>query len=275
MSQSGREERKLEYKMSKTSKLKIGFAGARFLGVECLKFINKRRDVKIAHVCFPSRTRKVWWKDVVDEDEVERLGLKITPWEKWDNLKFDLVFSVLHDRIFKKHHIENAKYGIVNLHTAKVPEYRGCNVFSHSIMNGEIRHGLTLHYVDEGIDSGSVVSETSLSIRKEDTAQTLYDRAQKKAAIFFKKIAPKIIDYAKKGRFHPAKSQDETRANYYDRDSLSNKEVSLDWNKEKLYNFVRAVDFPPLEPAYILVGEKKVYLTVSKLKKISINGAYR
>ena len=113
------------------SKLRLGFAGSRWLGIECLKFINGRNDIDISHVCFPTKTKKVWWKDVIDEDEVIKLGYRITPWEVWENLKFDLVFSVLHDRIFKKVHIRNSKYGIVNLHTARVPEYRGCNVFSH------------------------------------------------------------------------------------------------------------------------------------------------
>lgn len=40
------------------------------------------------------------------------------------------------------------------------------------------------------------------------------------------------------------------------------KEINLNWNKEKIYRYIRALDFPPFEPPYFKVNNKKVYLTL-------------
>lgn len=245
-------------------KLKVGFAGARWLGVNCLKYIKSNKDVEITHVCFPQKSEKVWWKDVADHEEVEKMGYKITPWEKWKNLKFDLIFSVLHGGIFKKDHLDRSKFGIVNLHPAPLPEYRGCNSYAHAIMNGDKYYRVSLHYVNEGIDNGPVVGQNTIKILDSDTGFSLYEKAQTSALGLFKEHANSIIADAKKGEKYPSRKQDESKAKYYKRDSLSNKEAHLSWEAKKLINFVRALDFPPFEPAFIILNGKKIYLTLNQ-----------
>lgn len=245
-----------------SSRLKIGVAGARWLGVECLKFLSSLSDVKISHVCFPKRAGRAWWRDVVDEDEVEKLGYKITPWGKWRDLNFDLVFSILHGKIFKKNHIENCRYGIINLHPAPLPEYRGRNSYAHAIMNGDKTYRVSLHYIEEGIDSGRILGERTLPIKIEDTGRDLYDRAQKVAFELFKNKVPIILKNARFGKLTRARIQDESRARYYPRTSLDDKKVDLSRPPREVYNFVRALDFSPFEPAFTVINGKKVYLTV-------------
>lgn len=252
----------------KGKKLKIGLTGARWLGVECLKFLSSLSDVEISHVCFPKRDDKVWWKDVIDEEEVEKLGYRITQWEKWDNLNFDLVFSILHGKIFKKNHLENSRFGIINLHPAPLPEYRGCNSYAHAIINGDKIYRVSLHYIEERIDSGKIIGEKTLPIKIEDTGKDLYDRAQKVALELFVKNVPLILKNALSGKLTRARVQDESHARYYPRTSLNNKMVDLKKPPIEIYNFVRALDFPPFEPAFTLISGKKIYLT-AKIPRIS------
>lgn len=248
----------------KQRKLKISIAGARWLGVNCLSFLAGIDGIEITHACFPNKKEKVWWKDVVDEDEVRKIGFKITPWQNWQDLKFDLVFSILHGGIFKTAHLNNSRFGVINLHPAPLPEYRGCNSYAHAIMNGDKTYRVTMHYVDEGIDDGPIIGQNSIGIEDNDTGYSLYKKAQKSALNLFKQYAPKIIEYAKDGKLFPAKKQDESKANYYKRDSLKNKEANLNWDNKKLYDFVRALDFPPFEPAYIILKGRKIYLTLNQ-----------
>lgn len=242
-------------------KLRIGFCGARTLGVECLRFLARRDDVEIVAISMPRRGRRVWWTDVVDEDEVEKLGLVITPWNEWGKFEFDLVVSVLHDRLFRKEHLERARLGIVNLHTARVPDYRGCNTFTHAVLNGEKRYGVTLHYVDEGVDSGPVIARMSEPILATDTSFSVYQRVQPVAYRLFCRVLPKVLALGLKGRRYSAKAQDEKRASYYSRTALPEREVDATWEAEKIDRYVRAFDFPPFEPAYIVVDGRRVYLT--------------
>src|SRR3989344_6691916 len=151
-------------------KLKIGFAGARLLGSNCLKEVLKQPGLEITAICFPKADEKVWWTDIIDEKEVKKLGFKITPWPEWKELKFDLIFSVLHGKIFKPAHLENTRLGIINLHPAPLPQYRGCNSYSHAIMNGEKKYGVSLHYIDEGIDTGAIIGINHFPILETDTA---------------------------------------------------------------------------------------------------------
>lgn len=241
----------------------VGFAGARWLGVECFKYLAKRKDVEIKAVCFPKKVEKVWWKDIVDEEEVKKLGFKIIEWEKWQNIRLDLAFSVLHGGIFKQRHLDNYKLGAINLHPAPLPEYRGCNSYAHAIMNGDRKYKVTMHYIESGVDTGPIIDQGVLPITSEDTGFSLYQKAQEVALEVFRKNLPAIIGQALNGSRVKAKHQDEKKANYYKRDSLYNKEVNLSWKSKDIINFVRALDFPPHEPAFTMLGGRKIYLTAS------------
>lgn len=257
--------------MSKKQKLKVGFAGARWLGIMVLKEIVKNPNLEVTNVTVPDKTVSVWWKDVVDENEVNALGFSITPWSAFKDLEFDILFSVLHGGIFKKAHLDNTRFGIINLHPAPLPEYRGCNSYSHAIMNGDKSYGVTLHYVDEGIDTGEIISIDHFPIYSTDTARTLYDRSQPKALALFKKSFPGIIDQALRGKKAKSTKQDEAKAAYYNRSSLEDKQVDLSWDQLKIERSIRGLDFPPFEPAYLILNNKKIHLTFGGLKTSSLN----
>lgn len=72
--------------------------------------------------------------------------------------KAELGFSVLGSHIYTPEEIEATPLGIVNLHLAPLPAYRGFYSFSHAIANGEEEFSVTLHYVDEGIDTGPIIA---------------------------------------------------------------------------------------------------------------------
>lgn len=241
-------------------KLKVAFAGSKKVGIECLKFLKNIKDIEIIAVYVPPKTKKVWWKDVIDEEEVKKLGFKILPWEKWNNLKADLVFSVFHSYLFKKNHLKNYKYGAINLHFAPLPDLRGCNLISWAIILGKKDYGVSLHYINEGIDSGDIIDVLRFPVDDNDTAFDLYNKAVKYGLELFKKTVPFIIKEAKKGKKYPAVKQDLKKGRYFSRDSLKDKEVNLNWPKERIYNFIRGLEFPPFEPAYIKYKEKKIYL---------------
>ncbi|WP_197740079.1 formyltransferase family protein [Vibrio taketomensis] len=55
--------------------------------------------------------------------------------------------------------------------------YRGRNPLNWALINGESKFGITVHYVDEGIDTGDIVEQRLYSITQEDNYQTLLDKA--------------------------------------------------------------------------------------------------
>ena len=76
----------------------------------------------------------------------------------------DLLISVAGNEIFKTPLIELAPLGCLNLHTALLPKYRGLMPSFWVLKNGENETGVTVFYVDEGIDSGPILVQERIKI---------------------------------------------------------------------------------------------------------------
>jgi methionyl-tRNA formyltransferase len=69
--------------------------------------------------------------------------------------------------------LQTPRLGSVNVHPGLLPEYRGAHVLQWAIVNGERETGVTLHYLDEGIDTGPVIAEQRVPITEDDDAASL------------------------------------------------------------------------------------------------------
>lgn len=243
--------------------LNVLFCGARWLGLECLRELKKNPDINVVGAVVPKKTENVWWTDVVDQDIVGELGIELLDWKSATQMQnLDIAISVMHNRIFKKKFIDNVKYGVLNIHPGPLPFYRGSNHYSHALMNGETWYGITLHYIDTGIDTGPIIDLYWTEIDPNDTARTLYDRVQRLGIKLFRDKLPEIIQCALEGGQVASCAQDDEKARYYKPNSLDHKEVDLNWPNEQIYNFVRGLQFPPFEPAYFRHHGKKKHLRI-------------
>jgi hypothetical protein len=156
---------------AKAEPLRVGLFTARPLGEACASIILGDDSVEVVG---RSHRATGWW------------GTTRTP--DLDDDVFaaapDLVVSVLTDHIFTRDEI--AVCPIVNLHPAPLPEYRGCNSYTHAIINNEAQYGVTLHRVDAGIDTGPIIRKHSVPILSDDTGRVLHDRAQVTALAMFR-----------------------------------------------------------------------------------------
>src|SRR5262249_49192194 len=76
----------------------------------------------------------------------------------------DLNVSVSYDQIVRRPLLESAPRGFVNFHAGKLPHYRGKNVVNWALINGETEIGMTGHFMDEGIDTGDILVQRTLSV---------------------------------------------------------------------------------------------------------------
>lgn len=242
--------------------LKTLFCGARWLGMECLARLAVSAQIELFGAVVPGPENDVWWSDVRDADFTDALGVKRVPWRVARKTRgLDLVVSVLTPCIFRAPLIDSVRYGVINLHPAPLPQYRGCNSYSHAILDGAQWYGVTMHYVDEQIDTGPIIARAPLQIKAQDTAWTLYQRAQPLAYRLFEEQLPRILHQAQHGRRMPSWPQhQEGEPAYYRRDSLADKRVDLDWPAERVARKVRALQFPPFPPAYFECAGERVEL---------------
>ena len=74
------------------------------------------------------------------------------------SLQPDLIISCRYDYIFDADVIHMPKHGILNIHPGALPFYRGLFSPFHGLKNGEKRLGVTVHWIDEGIDTGNIIA---------------------------------------------------------------------------------------------------------------------
>ena len=80
--------------------------------------------------------------------------------------KPDLIISIAGNQIFKSDLINIPTSGIINLHTADLPKYRGLFPTFWALKNNESKIGVSIFFVDEGIDSGPIIVKRMVDVRE-------------------------------------------------------------------------------------------------------------
>ena len=92
-------------------------------------------------------------------------------------------------RILSKDFVKNFKGKILNIHPSLLPKYKGLNTHQRVITNKEKYSGCTVHFVDSRLDSGKIILQKKVKIKKSETAKSL----SKKILIQEHKLYPKAI----------------------------------------------------------------------------------
>ncbi len=80
---------------------------------------------------------------------------------------------------------------IINIHPSLLPKYPGLRAWEQALAAGETVAGCTVHYVDEGIDTGEIIAQAEVDVMPGDTAETLHARIQEAEHILY----PEVIDF--------------------------------------------------------------------------------
>ena len=79
-------------------------------------------------------------------------------------------------RIISPYFIKKYKNRILNIHPALLPAYPGLNAQKQAIQNGAKFSGCTVHFVDEGVDSGPIIVQSVVKVTNNDTEKTLSEK---------------------------------------------------------------------------------------------------
>lgn len=80
--------------------------------------------------------------------------------------KIDIIVLAGFMRILSKFVLENIKVPIVNIHPALLPKYKGLNAIERAFHSTDQRIGITIHYVVEEVDSGEIILQKSIKLRR-------------------------------------------------------------------------------------------------------------
>jgi methionyl-tRNA formyltransferase len=88
--------------------------------------------------------------------------------EKIKSLSADLIISIRYGVILKKPIIDMAKHGVINLHSGKLPDYRGVMATFWALLNSDEQLSTSLHFIDDStIDTGRVIAHSTLQVQQD------------------------------------------------------------------------------------------------------------
>jgi methionyl-tRNA formyltransferase len=167
------------------------------------------------------------------------LKVKIVDLNFVENEEKVLLLSIHYDTLFKTANFKSNR--LFNLHFSNLPKYRGLYTAILPILHGESEVGVTLHKVDDGIDTGDIVAQRTFNLPEDITARELYDRYEQQAFMLFQETFLKLFT-----QDYKLTSQDNSQASYFSKKSLdfNNLEIDLQWSSGRIDRFIRAFHFP-------------------------------
>ena len=88
----------------------------------------------------------------------------------------DLICLAGFMKILSKNFIKNFRGKILNIHPSLLPKYKGLNTHEKAIKNKDKYSGCTVHFVNSKLDSGKIITQKKVKVKKFDTAKSLAKR---------------------------------------------------------------------------------------------------
>jgi len=173
---------------------------------------------------------------------------KSVEWIK--NLNPDVIFCFGWSSLIKKDILAVAPMGIVGYHPAKLPKNRGRHPLIWALALGLKESASTFFFMDEGADTGDILSQVDFEISYQDDARNLYDKVAEIALIQIEEFIPAL----EKGTYTRIK-QNEKKSNDWRKRNELDGEIDFRMNSRSIYNLTRALT-KPYVGAYIKFNEK-------------------
>lgn len=88
----------------------------------------------------------------------------------------DIFVAAAFGQILSKEILEMPRYGCVNIHASLLPKYRGAAPIQWAVINGEDKTGVTIMQMDEGLDTGDILTQREVLIAQEETGESLFEK---------------------------------------------------------------------------------------------------
>lgn len=175
------------------------------------------------------------------------------------DLGADVAVSVFFGFILKPDFLGLFSRGTINLHPALLPYNRGSYPNVWSIVEGT-PSGVTLHWVDRGVDTGPIIAQRPVGVDPVDTGETLYSKLERASLALFQETWPAIAAGAAPAVPQPLEAGTSHRTR--DVDGIDEIDLDRPTTARAVIDLLRARTFPPFRGAYFRAGGRKVLVRV-------------
>lgn len=186
--------------------------------------------------------------------------------EKLKNLDIDLIVTCAYGQIISKEVLDMPKYGCINVHASILPKYRGSAPIQWCLFNNDDVTGVTIMYMDEGMDTGDIIKIKEIPILDSDNVGTLHDKLSKLGCDLLLEVLPTI--------FNKTNDRIKQGNNYTMAPMIKREDERLDFNEEgkKIIGKIKGLNPWPLANIIINNQEIKVLEAEFVQKKVDNTG---
>lgn len=237
------------------------------IGLQIAHYLKKQNENIVALIIHPS-SNEILADSIKNEvkpsycfDATEMYDQKVL--HTLQSLKPDIGICAWFGYILKKEIINLFPCGIINTHNSYLPYNRGKYPQSWAIAT-QSPYGVSLHYIDKGIDTGDILIRKRIPISIIDNGATLYNKGIDTVIKIFKRHWPAI----KTNKIQRVKQRLNYATHHYARqiDSLDKIELNKKYKAIDLINQIRARNFNNKTYAYFIYEGKKIYIKMALSK---------
>lgn len=172
--------------------------------------------------------------------------------EKLRDISPNIIIVAAYGKILPKELLDIPSSGCINIHASLLPRFRGAAPIQRAILEGDERTGITLMYMEEGLDTGDMIAKSETNIGNK-TADELHDELADMGAELLIEYLPRIIS----GDIFPEKQSDELSCYA---PMISKNDGFIDFSKDAAYveRQIRAMDSWPTAFTYMNGQQMKI-----------------
>ena len=246
--------------------MKVGYFADGPWSHTTINMLNNHKEIEILFIIPRYETQ-----DPILRDWAKKLKIPFIVESNVNNVNFikylknfnaDLFISMSFNQILCTDILSIPSSGFINCHAGKLPFYRGRNPLNWALINDEKDFGITVHYIDEGIDTGNIIIQDVYKISNNDNYSTLLNKAIYYCALSMAKAINKLLD----GNIKII-SQDsiDPVGSYFSKRVDGDENIDFNWSSREIFNFVRAISLPG-PCARCLINEQEY--AILKVKQI-------
>ena len=225
------------------------FLGNEEFGIPVLKALLETRAKNFSYI-YTSEKLKDKYLNLVKQYNIPVIGVKKIN-EHFEEIKVTNPTALLvcgWSQLIKEDFLNS--FPCIGMHPTLLPERRGRCPITWTLIDGLKESGVTIFYLDKGVDSGDIIFQRKFTIDSRDIAQDLINKVNRLLIEMFSELLENFPEV-------PREKQDESLATYKELRREEDDEIDLDWSLDEIDRFIRAHTSPyPLAYVKNITGDK-------------------
>ena len=175
------------------------------------------------------------------------------------SLGAELLINVFFLQRYRARLLNVPRFGAINVHPSKLPNYRGRDCVRWAMVNGEKEIGVTVHQMDEALDTGDILLQESITVQPDDC----YLDVLEKLKITYPRIVLEAVRILSRGEVK-RRTQTPGEGTYFPHRLPVDGRINWSDKSLDIYNLIRASCEPGFY-AYSHLGERKIFITKASM----------